>query len=780
MRRLRIIGPLIFAAASAALATGAIYLIDGESTEPPPEPTTPAPVVVVDIARDVPGEYGTKPAPESIVRELRAPWTAVTLTTATTVTALAASIDGLEWVLRWDASRQGWDSWTPQIPASLGPPSPLAAGDAVWLRVASDTEFDQPPQSEPQRLELQAKWNLVGWNGSEATPAAVASLFGVDELWVAAPAANRFALFTTQVARLGAPRTVPYGSVIWVRAEAALTLDLAPPLRGAIPAPEATASTLLAASADEGLLYAVNTDPGTVTIVDVPERRALVELSVGREPRSIALDPRGGRAYVANFGDDTVSVLDVDRGLTMATLATRRHPYGIVVSPDAQQLYVAESGAASVQEYDTATLTPRRRFAVEEEPRGLAVSADGRRLLVTHFFTGRVSEIDLISGEVVLVHSTGIDSNAAQSISFSPGGRLAFLPMIVSRVSNREPRFDTTVSPIVGVVQPGREEGAPAPLLLSAVDRPVELPFALEFYNDVEIIYVVNSASNDVSVVELRDLSAVAHIEVGANPRAIQIGADGKIAYVLNALSYDVGIVDLEQNVMVARVPISTSPLPPLVQLGKELFFSSDRPDLALNQWVSCSVCHFEGLHDRRTWLFEDGPRNTPALRGLADTAPFHWSGDRTDTLDFQDTLITRQGGTGLSEEDNAALAAFLQFGEVEPSPNRDADGGLSTEAARGEAIFFAQGCGSCHAGVAFTDGQVHNVGTSVRPEEQRGGFFDTPSLLGLYDSAPYLHDGSAPSLKDLLTRQPLPHGIAAELPDGDLNALIAFLVALP
>ena len=109
-----------------------------------------------------------------------------------------------------------------------------------------------------------------------------------------------------------------------------------------------------------------------------------------------------------------------------------------------------------------------------------------------------------------------------------------------------------------------------------------------------------------------------------------------------------------------------------------------------------------------------------------------------------------------------------------------EVDGSLSTEAARGQELFFAQGCGTCHGGATLSDGLLHDVGTALRPEEQLGGRFDTPSLLGLFDTAPYLHDGSAASLADLLRGSPLPHGVGGALDAEELEALIAFLISLP
>ena len=57
----------------------------------------------------------------------------------------------------------------------------------------------------------------------------------------------------------------------------------------------------------------------------------------------------------------------------------------------------------------------------------------------------------------------------------------------------------------------------------------------------------------------------------------------------------------------------------------------------------------------------------------------------------------------------------------------------------------------------------------------------DTPSLIGLAVSAPYYHDGSAASLREVLTGNGLVHGMAdsASLDDGAIGDLVAFLETL-
>jgi len=58
---------------------------------------------------------------------------------------------------------------------------------------------------------------------------------------------------------------------------------------------------------------------------------------------------------------------------------------------------------------------------------------------------------------------------------------------------------------------------------------------------------------------------------------------------------------------------------------------------------------------------------------------------------------------------------------------------------------------------------------------------FDTPHLNNIYDSAPYLHNGAAPTLEEIWTRfdQLGLHGTTGDLTRQQLNDLIAYLKSL-
>jgi cytochrome c peroxidase len=209
---------------------------------------------------------------------------------------------------------------------------------------------------------------------------------------------------------------------------------------------------------------------------------------------------------------------------------------------------------------------------------------------------------------------------------------------------------------------------------------------------------------------------------------------------------------------------------------------------------MTCGSCHLDGGSDGQTWLGEPfGPRNTPSLRGIRGTQPFHWSGDFPSIQDVNEIVIrVRMSGTGIDEGEIEALGAFIDSLTPIPSPARTADGKLTPEAVRGAAIFQRAECVKCHVSPRMTDRQLHDVGTGAptiesplgtgKLTEKRGSAYKTPSLRELWLTAPYLHDGRAKTLREILTtyNKDDRHGKTSGLSDHDLGDLEAFLLSLP
>ena len=560
----------------------------------------------------------------------------------------------------------------------------------------------------------------------------------------------------------------------------------------------AHATSSIGLTPDGTTVFVVNPDSGSVSALDTASETKLAEIIVGRDPRILAVGPDGQRLYVTSRTSATLTILETQPFSIRTKLRVGPEPYGVVAAPTGHLVYVAASGADRIDVVDAELAQVVDTIPVPPRPKGLAIAADGTRLYATHFLSGTVSVIDLTSRSVLEVISTGPESNMAQRIVLHPPTHRAYLPHIRSNVTNPHPLFDTTLFPVISAIDLATEQHLLTERLeLSVVDRPVNLPFDLALSSDGQRAHIVYLGSGDLSVIDLTSREVLAHIEVGEGPRGIVLSPDDRTAYVANSLSDDVSVIDLNTFEEVTRIPVTTSPLSPELKRGKLLFISSRSTRISRDRWMSCESCHADGEQDGRTWLFPDGPRNTTNLRGLAQTHPLHWSADRDEVQDFEFTIRELQAGTGLLEDphpelgspntgrsaDLDALAAFVASLQPKPSPFRLTDGTLTPEAARGQGVFHRVdvGCTDCHVPPLFTDLLMHDIGTGDGPGELLGPGFDTPSLRGVWHTAPYLHDGRASTLREVLvTHNPTDqHGQTAHLSEQELHDLVAFLRSL-
>jgi cytochrome c peroxidase len=220
---------------------------------------------------------------------------------------------------------------------------------------------------------------------------------------------------------------------------------------------------------------------------------------------------------------------------------------------------------------------------------------------------------------------------------------------------------------------------------------------------------------------------------------------------------------------------------------------------MSTGNWLSCATCHLDGGADGRTWAgFPDGPRNTPALFGASRTLPLHWSGNLDELQDTEHTIRDIQGGAGLIDGQpspalgapNAgrsatldALAAYLSTLAPTPSPFSAADGEAAAAIQRGQYSFQRWGCAVCHGAPLYTDRQLHlsSIGDPALERHPTSPLprFDTPSLLGVWATAPYFHDGSAATLRDVLFSKDF-HNVGPAIDAGEQADLVGYMRSLP
>ncbi len=231
--------------------------------------------------------------------------------------------------------------------------------------------------------------------------------------------------------------------------------------------------------------------------------------------------------------------------------------------------------------------------------------------------------------------------------------------------------------------------------------------------------------------------------------------------------------------------------------MGKTLYFD---PRLSGSNWISCATCHNPGLGfgDGLPRALGNGQkelgRHTPTIVNSGYFESQFWDG-RARTLEEQalgpiqaagemnqplGELVQELkaipgyvrmfkkvfGDSGIASENIAkAIATFERAVVSKNSPYdkywKGDKKAMSASAVKGMDLFFGKAkCAICHNGPAFTDSQFHNLGVkqsgplkedlgryNATKDENDRGAFKTPGLRHVTRNAPYMHDGSEPTL---------------------------------
>lgn len=575
-----------------------------------------------------------------------------------------------------------------------------------------------------------------------------------------------------------------------------------------------SSNSLLDLSGDGRLLACSNRDSGTVTIVDPATFTKLREIPVGHKPEGVTFLGDTHQLAVAIYADDQVAFIDADNGAVLGRCDVFDEPYSVVSMRDGSRVWVTLEYPGQLIEIDAKSHKILRTFAAGSFPRGLALTSDQRAALVTEYYTATARLIDLSSGkELVAVPASSTD-NLARQITLHPTRPKVYIPHQRSKITAAH--GEGSIFPYVSVIDlPTAEPSTDSvkrkriPMDSFIGNLVTANPWEIAISPDGQQAVVVFGGTDDLFVMEVKDdnyreLSPIRHMNIGHNPRAVKYSNDGKWFWLYNALDFEVVAYDAKTLQRAGLVRVTENPLGEEILRGKRLFYSALMP-MASRRWIACSSCHPDSDPDGRTWQNPEGLRNTPPLVGLAWTHPQHWSADRDETQDFEHTIrgLLMQGRGLINgpvaeslgppnkgrSRDLDALAAYTNSHTVPLSPH--AKNGLSDAAKRGREIFFSKetACATCHSGPYFTDSnpatkpKLHDVNTGRSdPSEKMPLKYDTPTLLGVYRSAPYLHDGSAKTLRDVLTTNNAgdKHGKTSHLSVSQIEDLVEFLKALP
>jgi YVTN family beta-propeller protein len=562
--------------------------------------------------------------------------------------------------------------------------------------------------------------------------------------------------------------------------------------------------TLFVALQGSNELAALATDGGKET----------KRIRVGYRPTGLALAPKSNRLFVCNMGDSTVSVVDLPDLAEKFRVKTVREPMFAAVTPDEARVVVANSLAlgpatesttsASVSIFDAKegkTGSTVKLPGGSTNGRMVAVSPDGKWAYLVHgvsrfqvpttqlergwMNTSALSVIDLTANELyatVLLDSIDFGAPDPYGLALSADGKQLWVSL---SGSHEVAKIDIVrlVEMLGGKVPDPYAKSLGAANINPWAEVKKDPKYRFQLVNDLMAMYFGELIERFPSTGK-RLLTDLYNQPVeGKGPRCIALSPDGTRLVVPNYFGGTVSILDTATAKLVKTVPAGIQPEMDVVRKGELAFHDAD---LCFQKWQSCATCHPNNARmDGLRWdLLNDGMGNHKKTRSLLfsyKTAPVMAMGVRS-----QAEVATRAGFKFIlfavvPEETSAAIDEYLKALQADPNPNRTPDGKLTEAAERGKKLFEGKAnCAGCHAGPYYTDMKPYDVGTLGAYDRKDDKFF-TPKLTELYRSAPYVHDGRAATLKEVLTvcNKEDKHGTTSKLSEQELDDLIAYLNSL-
>ena len=350
-------------------------------------------------------------------------------------------------------------------------------------------------------------------------------------------------------------------------------------------------------------------------------------------------------------------------------------------------------------------------------------------------------------------------------------------------------------------------------VLLDHIDSGAATPWAVGWSRDGKQLLVTHAGTHEVSVIDFRavlaklakvpvtldpgqpvdytaasrtaadvpnDLSFLVGVRqrvklAGKGPRSLTVA--GGHAWVANYFSDTLNELNLASDSIRAEcVPLGPAPQMTTARIGESHFNDAT---LCFQGWQACSSCH---SHDARVdglnWdNLNDGignPKSAKSLLLAHQTPPSMWLGVRSNAFVAVRAGIRNSLFTVQPPEVAEAIDDYFQSLRPMPSPHL-VQGQLSPTAARGKTLFYNEtvGCADCHKGVLYTDLKFHDVGT-IGKFDQPVDRFDTPTLIEVWRSAPYLHDGRATTFQ-----RANKHGTTSQLTPQQIDDLAEYVLSL-
>lgn len=258
-------------------------------------------------------------------------------------------------------------------------------------------------------------------------------------------------------------------------------------------------------SRDGRYLDVVSVTTNTVTVLRTADNAVVSRTNVGRAAHEGFFAPDGKTVWVADRALARLDIVDAIHGGVVGHVATDDGPSKVLFSPDGRYAYVNHLRSATIDVVRVSSRQVIRRIGglADVFSSDMALSPDGAELWAAHKKVGKVSVVDLRSGKVTSVLTTGPDTNHPAFVT-TPSAGYVYLTVGGENTTKIYQR------------RPGN-----APLLVGSVPSSGVEPHGIWPSPDNSTVYVVNEHSDSVDIIDTASRARVDTLPTGQEGQAI-------------------------------------------------------------------------------------------------------------------------------------------------------------------------------------------------------------------------------------------------------------------
>jgi len=576
----------------------------------------------------------------------------------------------------------------------------------------------------------------------------------------------------------------------------------------------------VAYSPDGGTLAAADQTARAIYLINPATATVMRKITLAGEPRDLVWTTNT-RLFVSEHDAGTVAEIDTASGTVLRRIAVGPKPAGLAVAPGKNLLLATDRGLNHLSLIDQGTGTTRAEVSTVREPVFVTVTPDEHLAIVSNRLpygdardpshAAAISFVNLDNMREVDHLKLNPGATNVQRVVCSPDGRWAYVLHVQGR-----PFLPTTqlsrgwvVTSAMSIIDLQSKQVYSTILFDKTSDGAAD-PWGITLSNDGRSAWITFAGVHEVGMLDLFNLHALLAGDVDLRaamqydlttlynlglfqrkalpcngPRGISLApGEGQLA-VAAWFSGQVLLLDTA-GAVTAQVPLDTQPAEDAVRRGYRLYHDANG---CYQRWLSCNSCHPGARVDGMNWdLLNDGFGNSKNVKSALyapQTPPSMWTGIRANAM------VGIQAGFKFiefqshSQQDYDDIYAYMDALRPEQSPYL-VNGQLTPDAVQGKTLFESAetNCLGCHKpNQYYGDPNKYDVGTRHAADWTANDIsgYVSPHLYELWRSAPYLHDGAATTVREVLTTfNPADkHGRTSHLSKNQIDQLAAYLLQL-